>query len=295
VAHFEKKALATQAAGPPPLQQQHSGFTIAVPETEAGSEPEPATSLSSNDALPTAASALPRQASPPSRFAPGRGSSPAPGGYDSPTPGGYGNGGYSSGGFGSSGGGPQNQEAVGQVHDRTPPGVGTYSGGAPAIYTSPAGLAGIDTGHRGGGVAGYGSPTKPSERNGGAAAAAAGAGGRSPMEARIAAAAAAASASAMYAATAVVTSVAAQRRGVVVPPTPFGAYRTPSRTPSPEAPQQVCQPLVSAWPGWGSDAASCESADKHLIADIASVLLVSSEFCCVPAARRVGQNALVQT
>ncbi len=43
VAHFEKKALATQAAVPPPLQQQHSGFTITVPETEAGSEPEPAT------------------------------------------------------------------------------------------------------------------------------------------------------------------------------------------------------------------------------------------------------------
>lgn len=45
VAHFEKKALAMQPQ--PPLQQQHSGFTILVPPTEAGSEADPATSVTS--------------------------------------------------------------------------------------------------------------------------------------------------------------------------------------------------------------------------------------------------------
>ena len=45
VAQFERKALAMQR--PPPLQQQHSGFTILVPPTEAGSEADPATSVTS--------------------------------------------------------------------------------------------------------------------------------------------------------------------------------------------------------------------------------------------------------
>ena len=44
VAQFEKKALAMQ---PPLPQRQPSGFTIAIPPTEAGSEADPATSVTS--------------------------------------------------------------------------------------------------------------------------------------------------------------------------------------------------------------------------------------------------------
>lgn len=62
VAHFEKKALAMQV--PPPLQQQNSGFTITVPETEAGSEAEPQTSVSSADAI-SINPVMRRQGSPP--------------------------------------------------------------------------------------------------------------------------------------------------------------------------------------------------------------------------------------
>lgn len=201
VAHFEKKALQMQAAAaaPLPLLQAHSGFTIAVPETEAGSETEPATSVSSADGLPSA-SALRRQASPPHGFPPrshNRGVSAL-------------------GGFGGGAGG-RAQEATSQPHAGQP-----YGG---AGGSAPAGLATIYSSNTSGG--GYGSPSRASPPAAGSGGSNGGSGGGlSPMQQRIAAAAAAASVSAMSAAASAVTSVAAHRSRVHIPSTPFGTHRT---------------------------------------------------------------------